>query len=226
MTKFKPELIIWDYDGVLADSEKLWIKIWQNMLNENFDLGWDFETADKFLGGLAVKTKIKNLQQLGILIDDDFLRELKRRETYDIEHNLKATPGVEEILQQTKIPYCLATGGFLAKTEAKLKAMNFKKYFPDEHIFTAEQVEHGKPEPDLFLFSAKQMNALPQNTIVIEDSLPGLQAAQAAGMLPVAFVGSEMNCTPEYRQKVRELGVEHIFLTMKELSDFLKNIDK
>ena len=69
MTKTKPKLIIWDYDGVLSDSEKLWIKIWQDLINEKFDLGWDFETADKILGGLAVKTKIANLKEIGIELE-------------------------------------------------------------------------------------------------------------------------------------------------------------
>ena len=122
MTKTKPKLIIWDYDGVLSDSEKLWIKIWQDLINEKFGLGWDFETADKILGGLAVKTKIANLKEIGIELDNDFWEEVKRREKIEIEHNLTATPDVEEILKETQIPYCLATGGLLSKTEAKLKA--------------------------------------------------------------------------------------------------------
>ena len=215
MTKTKPKLIIWDYDGVLSDSEKLWIKIWQDLINEKFGLGWDFETADKILGGLAVKTKIANLKEIGIELDNDFWEEVKRREKIEIEHNLTATPGVEEILKETQIPYCLATGGLLSKTEAKLKAMDFKKYFPDSRIFTAEQVERGKPEPDLFLFAAG-----------IEDSLPGLKAAIAAGMTPIAFIGSEMNNTGEYRSKVEKLGVKLIFSTMKQLREYLSNIDK
>ena len=199
MTKTKPKLIIWDYDGVLSDSEKLWIKIWQDLINEKFGLGWDFETADKILGGLAVKTKIANLKEIGIELDNDFWEEVKRREKIEIEHNLTAT---------------------------KLKAMNFKKYFPDSRIFTAEQVERGKPEPDLFLFAAGQMNAAPAECLVIEDSLPGLKAAIAAGMTPIAFIGSEMNNTGEYRSKVEKLGVKLIFSTMKQLREYLSNIDK
>lgn len=77
MTKTKPKLIIWDYDGVLSDSEKLWIKIWQDLINEKFGLGWDFETADKILGGLAVKTKIANLKEIGIELDNDFGKKSK-----------------------------------------------------------------------------------------------------------------------------------------------------
>lgn len=222
----KPKLIIWDYDGVLADSEKLWIKIWQDALNEKFDLGWDFDTADKFLGGLAVKTKIVNLKKIGINIDDELLDEIKRRENMEIEKNLTATPGVEKILQDVSVPYCIATGGILSKTEAKLKAMNFKKYFPDNHIFTAEQVEHGKPEPDLFLFAAKQMGgAKPSECLVIEDSLPGLKAAIAAGMTPIAFIGSQMNNNDKYRSEIEKLGVKLIFSTMDELYEYLLKVD-
>lgn len=222
MSENKAKLIIWDFDGVISDSEELWIKIWQNLVNEKFGLNWDFETADKFFGGLAPKTKIANMAKIGITIDDAFLLEVKEREKVDIATKLFATPGVEEILKNITIPYCLATGGFLQKTEAKLEALNFKKYFPDNHIFTAEQVKHGKPEPDLFLFAAEKMGVTANQCVVIEDSLAGLTAAIKAKMLPIAFVGSKMNKTPEYIQKVKNLGVDLIFDNMKELQDYLE----
>lgn len=222
MSENKVKLIIWDFDGVISDSEELWIKIWQNLVNEKFGLNWDFEMADKFFGGLAPKTKIANMAKIGITIDDAFLQEVKEREKVDIATKLFATPGVEKILKNITIPYSLATGGFLQKTEAKLEALNFKKYFPDNHIFTAEQVKHGKPEPDLFLFAAEKMGVTPNRCVVIEDSLAGLTAAIKAKMLPIAFVGSKMNNTPEYIQKVKNLGVELIFDNMKELQDYLE----
>lgn len=225
MSENKLKLLIWDFDGVLSDSEELWIKIWQDLVNEKFNLNWDFETADKFFGGLAPKTKIANMAKIGITIDDKFLEEVKNREKIDIATKLFATEGVEEILENIRIPYCIATGGFLYKTEAKLEALSFKKYFPDNHIFTAEQVQHGKPEPDLFLFAAKQMGTPPKQCAVIEDSIAGLTAAIRAGMLPIAYVGSKMNNNPEYIQKVKNLGVDLIFDNMKDLRDYLyKNI--
>lgn len=78
----------------------------------------------------------------------------------------------------------------------------------------------------MFLFAAGQMNAAPAECLVIEDSLPGLKAAIAAGMTPIAFIGSEMNNTGEYRSKVEKLGVKLIFSTMKQLREYLSNIDK
>ena len=78
----------------------------------------------------------------------------------------------------------------------------------------------------MFLFAAKMMNAAPENCIVIEDSLPGLKAAMAAGMTPVAYIGSEMNNNQNYRSKVEQLGITNIFSSMNELEEYLKNIDK
>lgn len=224
MTNNKPKLIIWDFDGVLADSEELWIKVWQNLLNERFNLNWDFETANKYCGGLAPKTKIANMAKLGLVIDDDFLEEIIRREKREIANNLFATDGVEDILKNIKNSYCIATGGMLKKTEAKLQALNFKKYFPDENIFSAEQVEHGKPNPDLFLFAAKEMGYQPSDCVVIEDSIAGLTAAINAKMLPIAFTGSKMNNNAGYVKKVRDLGVEHVFDNMRDLQEFLEKI--
>ena len=63
MTKTKPKLIIWDYDGVLSDSEKLWIKIWQDLINEKFGLGWDFENSRQNSRRTGGKNQIANLKE-------------------------------------------------------------------------------------------------------------------------------------------------------------------
>ena len=72
MTQHKFKLIIWDFDGVIADTEHLWVKNRQKMLNEKFNLDWDFATANKYLGGMSDKTKRLNLDKLGIKTDDKF----------------------------------------------------------------------------------------------------------------------------------------------------------
>lgn len=218
------KLIIWDFDGVIADSEHLWIRNWQDLLNEKFGLNWDFETAVKYLGGISPKTKIENLKKLGILINDDFLTEIKKRDWEIIHTDFKAIEGVENILKNTNKKYCLATGGNRDKTLEKLKALDFKKYFPDEEIFTAEQVKKGKPAPDLFLYAAEKNGFKPENCIVVEDSLPGLTAGLAAGMTTAAFIGSQMTDNQSYEQKVRKLGVDNIFRNMKKLESWLNNI--
>ena len=82
-------------------------------------------------------------------------------------------------------------------------------------------VEHGKPEPDLFLYAAKQMGENPENCIVIEDSIAGMTAAQKAGMDVIAFLGCEMYHNDNYLQRVKKLGIQNICYTMQEVEKLI-----
>lgn len=216
----KKKLLIWDFDGVIADSEYLWIENWQKLLNQKFGLKWDFKTANKYLGGISPKSKIDNLQKFDIKIDEPFLNELKKLDWYAVENLMTPTQGVEEIFELAW-PQCIATGGNFDKTEHKLKILNFEKYFPKQYIFTSQMVEHGKPEPDLFLYAAEKMGFLPQDCIVIEDSIAGLKAGLAAKMHTIAFVGANMNQTPEHLDEIAKLKIEDIFSDMSSLRNAL-----
>ena len=77
MIKDKPKLIIWDFDGVISDTEHLWLTNWQTLLKKRLGIDWDFETVNYHLGGMSPKTKIENLAKLGIVIDNNFIDELK-----------------------------------------------------------------------------------------------------------------------------------------------------
>ncbi len=217
------KLVIWDFDGVISDTEHLWIKNWQILLNKEFNLNWDFDISNKHLGGLSPKTKIENLEKLGLSINDEFLKKLKTLDWEAMNH-IEAVEGVEKIFQLPDFAKCIATGGNLDKTIKKLDTLGFNKYFPSQCIFTAQQVEKGKPEPDLFLFAAKNMGFTAENSIVIEDSLAGLTAGLRAQMTTIAFLGCEMNNNKENIQKVKDLGVKHIFFEMKDIEQFLLQI--
>ena len=78
-------------------------------------------------------------------------------------------------------------------------------------------------EPDLFLYAAEKMGEQPQNCVVIEDSLAGLQAAVAASMTPVAFVGSDMTQTPEFQENLKKLNIKNVFQTMDDVFAFLQS---
>jgi len=215
------KLIIWDFDGVIADTEHLWIKNWQILLDKYFKLNWDFTTANKYLGGLSIKSKIENLNKLGIDITPGFLDEMKCLDLKSMKTEMYPVDGVEDIFKLKNIKQCIATGGTIEKTEQKLKILDFEKYFDKHHVFSAEHVENGKPAPDLFLFAAEKMNAKPEECLVIEDSLPGLTAAINAGMMPVAFIGCPMNNNPEYIDKIKKLGVKMIFDKMQNIKEKL-----
>ena len=218
------KLIIWDFDGVIADSEKVWLKNRLDALNKKFHLGWSFQTISLLLGGMNDKDKRKILDDLKYKTDDSFWEEVLKKDLEVINRDgLEVFDGVEELIQ--KLPKkCIATGGIKSKTIIKLKVIGFwKKYFNDDNLFTVDMVKKGKPEPDLFLFAAKSMGEKPENCIVIEDSYVGIKAAQNAGMEVIAFLGSETNQNSMYLKYLKKLGVEHICYNMKEVEKVIFN---
>ncbi len=216
------KLIIWDFDGVIADSEKIWLKNRCDLLNQKFGLNWDFETTNFYLGGMSDKTKQAVLENLGIVTDDNFWAEALRRDYADMAKGLKLTPGIKEIFSRRDIKQCIATGGIKSKTEQKLKAAGIEGLFKPEQIFTADMVEHGKPEPDLFLLAAQKMGEKPENCAVIEDSIAGMKAGLRAQMTVIAFAGLEMNNRPEYAEQIKATGVKHICYSMAEIKMLLE----
>ena len=216
------KLIIWDFDGVIADSEKIWLMNRQHSLNQKFGLNWDFDTTNKFLGGMSDATKKSVLDKMGLKTDETFWKEqIKLDVTYMKQHGLSVTPDVEDIIKRGH-KQCIATGGVMSKTKIKLEVIGFwHKYFDEHNVFTADMVAQGKPEPDIFLLAAEKMGEKPQDCIVIEDSIAGMTAAQRAGMEVIAFLGSEMYDNPVCLERVKALGVKHIFYQMKDVSDFL-----
>ncbi len=91
------------------------------------------------------------------------------------------------------------------------------------HIFSATQVKHGKPAPDLFLFAADEMRAAPARCLVIEDSVPGVTGAVAAGMTVLGFHGGS-HCLPGHAEKLRAAGAAVLFDDMRELPDLVRRV--
>lgn len=215
-------LVIWDFDGVIADSERIWIKNRQEELNKRYNLNWDFETTNNYLGGMSDKTKREVLDSMGIFTDDDFWKTSLKKDILCIKQKkMLAIPDVEYVLKKIN-KQCLATGGVLDKTIKKLKSIDFwNKYFNEKNVFTVDMVKNGKPNPDLFLYAADKMNEKTENCVVIEDSLVGMKAAQNANIDVIAFLGSSIYQNEIYISKVKNLGVKNIFYDMKSLGDFL-----
>ena len=216
------KLVIFDFDGVIADSEKIWIKNRQNELNKRYNLGWDFETVNKHIGGMSDKSKRETLDKLGIKTNDEFWKNITNIDLkYMEEIGLDVFDGVTDILDNID-NYCIATGGVLEKTLKKLKVINlWEKYFNEDNLFTVDMVKKGKPEPDLFLYAAEKMGYNPKDCVVIEDSIVGLMAGLNAGMEVIAFLGSEIYQNDKYLKKVKDLGIKNIFYNMKDVKEFL-----
>lgn len=225
MSQRKIKLIIWDFDGVIADTEKLWLINRQKLLNEEFALGWDFKTTNKYLGGMSEKTKREILDSLDIKTNNLFWKKAAELDAETMKQGFALTPYIEEIFKLTQFKQCIATGGIKEKTLKKIEITGIQKYFNKKHVFTADMVEKGKPAPDLFLLAADTMGCKPEECVVVEDSLAGMNAGLASNMLTIAFIGCEMNNNPQYIQAISQLGIKNIFADMRSLKSFLLTLN-
>lgn len=188
MTAPSIDLVIFDCDGVLVDSERVSNRVLATLLSEiGVRLSFD-ETVENFIGKTLDQTLQRVEELRGSPPPDDFLPELKRRTKQGLEADLSAVPGAEEVLSLLPVPYCVASNGDRAKMRFTLSKTGLLPRF-ERRMFCAEDVAAPKPAPDLFLFAASSLGARPENCIVVEDTPGGVRAARSAGMRVYAYPG-------------------------------------
>lgn len=183
-------MVIFDCDGVLVDSERLTHQVVVDMLAEQgVALGFD-EAVDRFIGMSMANGLVQLKALLGGELPADFLPEMGRRTRAAFRAGLVAVPGVEAVLDGLQRPFCVASNGNHAKVNFTLGHTGLLPRFKGHataRIFTADDVAHPKPAPDLFLLAARTLGALPAHTTVVEDTPTGVAAARAAGMRVIGF---------------------------------------
>ena len=209
------ELIIFDCDGVLVDSERLSIRIDAIYLER---LGWPMsqeEIVQRWVGRSDADMRTEIETHIGGPIPPDVEEEFGRiyREIFDRE--LAPVDGIREALDVITIPRCVASSGKHDNIRRNLALTGLSGYF-GERIFSATDVEHGKPAPDLFLFAARTLGAEPSRCAVVEDSVYGVEAALAAGMLAFAYAGGVTAA-----DRLSRPGAV-VFTDMRQLPDLLE----
>jgi len=183
------ELVIFDCDGVLVDSEIIANEQLKKALAD-CGLALSLDQVVAAFVGLSMAAVVKKAEtMLGRALPDDFLAHLQEKTFAAFAQSLKPVPGIEALLQHiTALPQkiCVASSGSFEKMEFTLGLTGLKHFF-DGHIFSSSQVARGKPYPDIYLYAAKQMDCDPAQCLVIEDSLPGVKGAVAAGMEVLAY---------------------------------------
>lgn len=213
-------LLIWDFDGVVADSEKLWVKTWYEALLQKKGIKLSDEQVKTYLTGLSEKTKQKYINDLfnKTIVDDAFINYTRSIEILQIQNVLEPTPGVEQIFADSSWVHCIATGTSKPLALMKLKKVGlWEKYINEKNCFTSDMVQNGKPAPDLFLFAAQKMGYTAEKCVVIEDSINGIKAAKAANMKVIAFIGAENNNNDDYAKACTNEGVFAVVRDMNEL---------
>ncbi len=181
-------LVIFDCDGVLVDSEMLSAGVLMAMMAEiGLPITADIFRKD-FLGRSFVSAALRAEQRFGRTLPQDFQMNYRERLLAKMAVELQPMEGVTELLTALRAPYCLATGSSPQRMALSLQAAGLERFFTGR-CFTASEVPHGKPAPDLMLHAAARMKADPAGCLVIEDSEMGVRAAQAAGMAVWHFAG-------------------------------------
>ena len=216
------DLVIFDCDGVLVDSEVISCRVHAETLTRH---GYPITTeqvAARFMGRSALDAHAEIERELGHPLPAD-VEELRKAAILNaLATSLEPIPYIHVALDATARPICVASSGFPAKIEQSLTSTRLHARFAP-HIFSASQVARGKPAPDLFLFAAEQMHASPARCIVIEDSIPGITGALAAGMTVLGFHGGS-HCGPGYGELLRAAGATITFDDMRQLPDLIGRI--
>ena len=217
------KLIIWDFDGVIADTDSVWMKTFYQKIVAEKNYQSSFEELYYMCGGMSIATIKKTFINLGIELKDDFFEEIKQYFTTLLNNNFPLIENADITIKNITKKQCLATGTPASRIAWKVALSNLSDIFNEHNSFSSDLVANGKPAPDIFLYAAEKMGFEPKNCIVIEDSFVGLQAAINAKMTPVAFVGCPLNNNPKRIEKIRQMGVEHIFADYKSLGEFLNH---
>lgn len=213
----KPDLVIFDCDGVLVDSELLSCQCLSEVLGRCGIALSEDEVVEQFLGR-SVAAVLRHYEDDCRLVPQAFIDELKTRVRETFEGSLQPIPGVGSLLSGLQIPFCVASSSDMDRVTLSLALTGLAPHF-GKRLFTSQMVARGKPAPDLFLYAAEQMQATPMRTLVIEDSVSGVTAARAAGMMVWGFVGGSHYHSRDGRSILRDAGADRVF---DRMADFWK----
>ncbi len=210
-------LIIFDCDGVLVDSELTANHVLAEYLTE---LGFPHtreECTEKYVGK-SVSSIMQMIEgKMGRNLPGNFRAELMERDKSSFKDQLKAIPGVVDVIVSWAGQKCVASSSSLERIYNSLRSTGLLAYF-DPYVFSACQVASGKPDPALFLFASEQMEVLAVDCLVIEDSVPGVIAGKSAGMRVIGFTGGS-HCGPGHDKKLLDAGADQVFDNMMDLNN-------
>ena len=218
------DLVIFDCDGVLVDSEVISCQTHADMLSR---CGYPITTDQvfrRFLGRSLKQACVEIEAELGHGLPDDFSAKLQAEMYSAFERDLQAINGIADALDALTVPVCVASSGSHQRMRVSLGATGlYDRLAP--HIFSSSQVENGKPAPDLFLFAAAQMNAKPSACVVVEDSSAGIRGGVAAGMTVLGFHGGS-HCRDGHADDLRAAGATLVFDDMRQLPAILGRLSQ
>jgi HAD superfamily hydrolase (TIGR01509 family) len=179
-------LVIFDCDGVLVDSDRIGLRIQAERITA-LGLPTTYEDCVRDFLGIGMPATIAILERrLGAPLPDGWVADLDAAVRDAFRRELRPVAGVEAALDAIALPTRVASSGSQEKMRLTLGLTGLRDHFAGR-IFSADEVERGKPAPDLFLLAAERMGAAPADCVVVEDSPAGVAAARAAGMRALGY---------------------------------------
>lgn len=213
------DLVIFDCDGVLIDSELIGARV------EVAELGrigiplTESEILTRYVG-MSAQAMFHALEvEHRRALPEGFAATVQTAIEAAFERDLQVIPGIHETLDRLTVTTCVASSSTLARLRHSLGLTGLYARFAP-HVFSAEQVARGKPAPDLFLHAATEMGCAPTRCLVIEDSVSGVRGAVAAGMRVWGFIGGG-HCGDGHEARLRDAGAERVFDSMPDLPALL-----
>ncbi|WP_417514967.1 HAD family hydrolase [Minwuia sp.] len=210
------ELVIFDCDGVLVDSELPANREFARYLQAH-GLNLTTEQVMEEFVGLSLKTCARiALEKYGVGLPDSFIPDIRRITAEVLAVEVKAIPGVREAVTRMGLATCVASSGEVEKMKLTLGRTGLLDLF-EGRLNSATEVKNGKPAPDLFLYAAEAMGIDPARCVVIEDSPYGVQGAVAAGMRALGFCGGGHRDLQRDSVMLLNAGAEIVFDDMARL---------
>jgi len=214
VNKKRFDLVIFDCDGVLVDSELITNRTFVRMLNE---LGLPLSLEDmfeQFVGRSMPQCLALVTGLLGRPLPGDFEEEFQRRSAAALKAELKAVAGIETVLAALNVPFCVASSGTHEKMQTTLAVTGLLPQFAGK-MYSVTEVARSKPHPDVFLHAASRQGVAPAACAVIEDTPTGVRAGVAAGMTVFGY------CALTPRSSLLTAGAHHTFERMRDLPELL-----
>lgn len=207
--------LICDCDGVLVDSEVIADRVLLDTLSATFP-NLDFEAAAKSAFGQQTSRFLTGIEsRFGIEMPANFIETIEHNIEVALAQSLAPISGVRDALLKVTLPAAVVSNSRLVRVRSSLKRASLTEIF-GERVFSAEQVARPKPYPDVYLHAAHTLDVAPARCVVVEDSISGLNAARAAGMKTIAFVGAS-HIPDNYADALRAMGITRIMRRMEEL---------
>lgn len=214
------DLVIFDCDGVLVDSEPLAMQVLlQTLADQGLTLK-DEEAARLFLGRSMQSISAVLAENYNLNIDAEMLENIRSGLYRLFKERLRPISGVGDAIDRLNSKVCVASSSQPERIDLSLSLTNLRDRL-HPHVFSATMVKNGKPAPDLFLLAAQRMGVAPEKCLVVEDSPAGILAAQNAGMRVFAFTGGGHALGAAHRARVAASAPNLVFDNMHDLNDLI-----